>query len=224
MAKVLLVEDDSDIAFTIQTCLEMDLHVVETVDNGIEGAERLRFYKYDLAILDWNVPGITGIEICKRYRSSGGRIPIMILTGRSETVEKIAGLDSGADDYLTKPFDSRELMARVRALMRRPESAVNNLLRVGHLELDMVTHQVTCHGKEVELLPKEFALLQFLMRHPNQVFSQETLLDRVWSSEADATSDALRSTVKRLRKKIEVPGEPSLLSTLRGVGYSLSSG
>lgn len=222
MAKVLLVEDDPDVAFSVAACLQLEQHVVESVTDGKEALDRLRFYQYDLVILDWGLPGMSGLEVCKEFRSRGGKTPILMLTGKAETREKVTGLDSGADDYVTKPFDVDEIIARVRALLRRPEDITGNVLTVGNLTLDTATGHVTRDGMAIKLLPKEFALLSFLMRHVDQVFTGEALLDRVWSSESDATSDALRSTIKRLRKKIDVEGRPSLLQTIPGFGYKLT--
>ncbi|HEY9712601.1 MAG TPA: response regulator transcription factor, partial [Chroococcales cyanobacterium] len=183
--------------------------------------EKLQFYEYDLVVLDWQLPGLEGVDILKEFRSGGGITPVIMLTGKNSISDKETGFDSGADDYLTKPFHMKELSARVRALLRRPSTFVGNVLKAGQLELDPGNFKATKNGAEIKLQPKEFSLLEFFMRHPNQVFNTDTLLNRVWASESDATSDALTTTIKRLRKKIDAEGERSFLTTVHGVGYKM---
>ena len=223
MAKVLIVEDEPDLSDPIRAFLTHEHHLVEVVDNGLEALERLRFYKFDVIILDWMLPGLQGVEVCKQYRASGGSTPILMLTARRQTQEKVLALDAGADDYLTKPFDVYEVSARVRALLRRPAAVSSNLLKVRNIVLETSTFRVTRNDEEVQLLPKECALLEFLMRHPNQVFSAEALLDRVWASDSEASPETIRTYVKRLRQKIDTNGQPSIISTVHGVGYKLES-
>lgn len=220
MAKILFVEDDEGLAESVSDWLRSQHYVVDIVDNGSEGWDRLRLYQYDVAILDWQLPGMSGLEICREYRKSGGQTPILMLTGKGEIQEKEAGLDSGADDYLTKPFDVKELAARLRSLLRRPPVTRTTILKARDIELDPVAIKVTRSGVTIDLPQKEFALLEFFMRHPNQLFSAEALLDRVWSSESEATVDALKSCLKRLRKKLET-GEEEILKNVHGVGYKL---
>jgi len=181
----------------------------------------LKFYQYDVVILDWQLPGMTGIEVIREYRSFGGKTPVLMLTGKSAIPEKEEGFDSGVDDYLTKPFHMKELSARLRALLRRPDTLVSEALQIGALKMDRRTHVVLLDGKEVDLKPTEYALLEFLMRHPGQVFAPEALLDRVWSSQSDASVDALTTCIKRLRKKISSEGQESIIKTIYGVGYKL---
>lgn len=221
MAKVLVIEDEVDFSELIGSWLKNEHYTVETVANGEDGLDRLKFYKYDVIILDWVLPGISGVEVCRAYRSSGGITPILMLTSKKHVDEKEAGLDAGADDYLTKPFELKELSARVRALLRRPSAFSGSVLKVGNLELEPNSFRVTRNGEEISLLPKEFALLEFLMRHPNQVFSAEAILDRVWASESEASPETIRTYIKRLRKKLDVEGKPSMLATVHGVGYKL---
>ena len=221
MAKILIVEDEFDLSEPVRLYLTHDHHLVEVVSDGNEALERLRFYKYDLIILDWMLPGMHGVDVCKTFRSTGGTTPILMLTSRRQTQDKIAGLDAGADDYLTKPFEVAEIAARVRALLRRPQAVTSNVLKIGHLELEPNSFRVTRDGEDVQLLPKEFALLEFFMRHPGQVFSAEALLDRVWSSESEASPETIRTYIKRLRQKIDNPGQPSMINTVHGVGYKL---
>jgi DNA-binding response OmpR family regulator len=194
---------------------------VEWVKNGAEAAERLRLYQYDVAILDWNMPGATGVEVCKQYRANGGAVPIIMLTAREKDHEKVTGLDAGADDYVTKPFSVAELQARIRSALRRQSNVTQNLLEVGDLALDLASGKVMRAGRAIELLPKELALLEFFMRHPGQLFDVHDLLNRVWSSESDASEDAARQGVSRLRKKLDVDGRKAPIATVKGLGYRL---
>jgi DNA-binding response OmpR family regulator len=221
--KILLVEDEPDFSIIIGEWLRNEHHVVEVVETGEEAVDRLKFYKYDIVILDWMLPGLSGLEVCKNYRAGGGTTPILLLTAKKHVDEKEQGLDAGADDYLTKPFEMKELSARIRALLRRPSAFSGSVLQVGSLSLEPTTFKVTRSGEEIPLLPKEFALLEFMMRHPNQVFSAEALLDRVWSSDSEASPETIRTYIKRLRKKIDLEGQQSILSTVHGVGYKLEA-
>lgn len=222
MAKILLVEDDKDLAHIVSDLLAGQNHLVEMVHTGRDGEEQLRFYQFDLVILDWDLPNISGVEICKDFRARGGKTAIIMLTGKGASNDKEQGLDSGADDYLTKPFDLKELAARVRALLRRPAGYAPTKLTARNVELDPAIFKVTRDGEEIRLLPKEFALLEFLMRHKGQVFNAESILNRVWASESDATPEAFRTCLKRLRQKIDVAGQPSIITTVQGLGYRVS--
>lgn len=219
MAKVLLVEDDADLANTVRTTLLFEHHQVELIESGSDADIQLKTFDYDLIILDWGLPGKTGIEICRDFRSAGKKTPILLLTGKDSIADKEIGLDAGADDYLTKPFDMRELSARVRALLRRAAQVTENVLVAGDIALDTIKYRVSKLNNPVDLQPKEFQLLEFFMRHPNQVFSAEALLARVWPSDSEATTEALRTTLKRLRRKVDPDG--TLIRTVHGVGYVL---
>ena len=223
MAKILLVEDDPEIYSGLKSWLEKDLHRVEHTADGQSGLEFLRHYQYDLIILDWQLPRMSGVEICKSFRDSGGVTPVLMLTGRSEMSDKILGFESGADDYLAKPFDLREVSARVKSLLRRPSISIGDELVVRDLVLNIQARRLTKNGKEIPLAKKEFALLELFMKNPNQVFSTNALLDRVWESESDATSDSLRTFIKKLRKKIDDENQESIIRNLPGVGYRLDS-
>jgi DNA-binding response OmpR family regulator len=223
MPKLLLVEDDLDLCSRMVEWLSFEQHTVEVVHDGQEASDRLKLYQYELVILDWQLPKLSGVELCKRFRSSGGKTPILMLTGRTTVDDKEEGLDSGADDYLTKPFHMKELSARIRALMRRPAALSSNILKVGDYTLDTVTKRLTCDGREIDLSPKEYALMEFFMRHPDVVFSQDALLERVWSSESDASIFSVYTAVKTLRKKICPDGVNSILVTVHGMGYRLES-
>ena len=222
MAKILIVEDDEQLSELIVDWLTGEKHTPEAVYEGTEGLQRLKFYKYDVIILDWELPGLSGPEICNQFRQSGGQTPILMLTGKKEVTDKATGLDAGADDYLTKPFHMIELSARLRALLRRASVDVSRtILSAGHISLDPVSRKVTAHGNEIALQPKEYSLLEFLLRHPNQPFSAEAILDRVWSSESDASPDTVRLQIMRLRHKIDAEGKESMVRTIHRVGYML---
>ncbi len=224
MAKILLVEDDTDLSGRVGEWLTFEQHSVESVFDGLEASQRLRIYSYEVVILDWELPKMSGIEVCKEFRGRGGATPILMLTGKGTVTEKEAGLDAGADDYLTKPFHLKELSARIRALMRRPvASYTGSTLKIGLLELDPSTRRVTRSGEELTLLPKEYALLEFFMRHPNEVFSPDALLNRVWNSESDASTDTIYTYIKMLRKKITPEAPASMIKTVHGVGYRLEN-
>jgi OmpR-family two-component system manganese-sensing response regulator len=221
MAKILLVEDEQALAGNISEWLKLEHYIVETVHDGMDAVDRLRFYNFDLIILDWALPGLSGIEVCKKFRSLGGKTPILMLTGKKEIGEKELGLDSGADDYLTKPFHLKELSARLRALLRRQPNLLANSLKCGPLELNLQDHKLTKNGVAIDLLRKEFLLLEFLMRHPNQIFSATAIIDRVWSSSSDVSPDAVRTYVARLRAKIDDAQGQSMIENVHGVGYML---
>lgn len=222
MAKILIIEDDPIIASTVSELLELDGHKTERVHDGLEGLHLLRSSGFDLAIVDWQLPGLVGTELCQRYRASGGKIPILMLTQRSNLIDKETGLDAGADDYLPKPFHIRELAARIRALLRRSSGLFNAKTSTGELVLDYAACSITVRGRKVKLLPREFELLEFLLRHPDTYFSQEKLIDHVWHSSAEVTNEALRTCVSRLRSKLDQPGAPSVIETAKGWGYKIS--
>ena len=222
MTKVLVVEDDQAVAEAILDSLEQLNLTVELVENGIEGGERLTIYYYDLVILDLDLPGKTGMEICREYRAGGGLIPVLMLTASSAKSSIVNGLQSGADDYLTKPFAIEELNARVAALLRRPRAQVPDVITLGNLVFDQTNQKVTKAGCQINLLPKELALLQFFMRHPNQTFSVADLLNRVWSSESDSSDEAVWQSIARLRRKIDDQQGESLIVTVKGMGYKIS--
>lgn len=224
MPKVIVIEDDAGLNRMIREWLVFsERHTVEYAENGSDGLDKLLCSDFDAIVLDWEMPGKSGIEVLREYRSSGGKAPVLMLTGKGGIVDKEAGFDAGADDYLTKPFHMKELSARLRALIRRAGGTVSNVLQLRDISLDPGAFKVTREGKEIQLLPREFALLEFLMRHPDQVFSADTLLNRVWSSDSEATVDAITTCIKRIRKKMDVEGQPSIIKTVHGVGYKMES-
>ena len=221
MAKILLIEDDQTIGESLKLHLQKRGNEVEWVEDGVEGLSRLRFYHYDLALIDWMLPGLAGPEIVKQYRNHGGLSPVMMLTSMNEVNQKIEGLDSGADDYVTKPFSVDEVYARIQALLRRPANIMPAAMRVGNIEIDVGKKVVTRDGVPIKLLPKEFALLEFLLRHADQFFEVNALLDRVWGSESDATDAAVWQAVKRLRNKLDDPSGESIIVNVKGMGYKV---
>jgi DNA-binding response OmpR family regulator len=223
MPRILIIEDDKDVAGLVVDWLKTENYSVEIAHDGEEGTEYLKQKDYDLLILDWSLPGKSGMEICQEYRQRQGKAPILMLTGRGSIADKESGLDSGADDYLTKPFSMRELSARVRALLRRPPVVVSHLLEVGALKMDPIKHTLTKNERPITLLKRDFELLEFLMRHPGEVFSTDALLSRVWSYDQEASADAVRTAVKRLRKKLDESEDEtdSAIENVRRVGYRL---
>lgn len=223
MAKILLVEDDKTIGKLVALQLEREHHLVERVDTGKDALFNLRVHDFDLVILDWMLPDLSGLEVCKGYRDGGGKSPILMLTARGEAQDKVSALDTGADDYLVKPFVPEELLARVRALLRRPNLMTGKQISVQDIILDTASRQITRAGNHVELTAKEFALLELLMRHPNQSFSVEAILDRLWKSETTASLETVRTHVKTLRRKLGDSEESPIIRTKRGLGYRIVS-
>ncbi len=222
MAKFLLVDDDQDLSSTIVISLQSERHTVDAVYCGEDGLELLSLNQYDAMILDLDMPGIGGLEVLTRHRSAGGCTPVLILTGKDRIEEKEKGLDSGADDYLTKPFSLRELSARLRALGRRPQQVVSEKLSYRDIVLDTRSGNLTRAGAEVKLQPRDLALFEFLLRHPKQVFSIDALLSRVWNYDAQATPDGLRSAISRIRKVLDDENSSeSIIENVPKIGYRL---
>lgn len=221
MAKILIVEDEADLAELVKNWLVKDHHLVEIADDGLEALIRMETNNYDVVILDIMLPSVNGMEICKRYRKSGGSAGIIMVTAKGHVDDKETGLDSGADDYMTKPFQLKELAARVRAVLRRNHGQAQDVMRFRDLEIDLNEFKVMKGGHEVHLLPKEFRLLEFFLRHPHQVFSAEDILSSVWESDTEALLDTVRGHITRVRKKLDTAGTPSIIATVYGVGYKL---
>ena len=221
MAKILLIEDDELLAASVRKYLQNRGHEIEWVADGKEGLDRLRFYHYDLAILDWQLPSMDGPNVVKEYRNQGGICPVLMLTGNSEVDQRVAGLDAGADDYLTKPFSIEEVNARIQAILRRPANLFPATLCLGNLEVDIARKSVKRDGIAIKLLPKEFALLEFLLRRADQFFDVNALLSHVWSSESEASEAAVWQVVKRLRQKLDEPDTESIIVNVKGMGYKI---
>ncbi len=220
MAKIIVVEDDFALGTMVQTWLENSQHSVELVNRGDDASALLQTYLYDLIVLDWNLPGKSGVEICRDFRNAGGQTPILMLTSKGSIDAKVEGLFSGADDYLTKPFDMKELAARVIALLRRNSVFKPNRLELGQIVFDSVEHVVLIDGKQVQLLPKEYALLELFLKHPNQLLSSEFILEKIWTSESDTTASTVRAHMYNLRKKLQNVSNP-VIATVHGAGYRL---
>lgn len=221
MSKILIVEDDLEMAAVVKDCLAGPTFTVEMVHTADDATAYLQAVDYDLIILDWELGDKTGLELCRNYRQNGGSASILFLTGKQEIEDKMVGLDSGGDDYLTKPFHPGELIARVRALLRRPSKIEYKPLAVRDLELDFVNHTVKRNGEEIKLYPKEFLLLELFMRNPQRVFSGDYLLSKVWPTDSEASIETVRMTMTRLRQKVESDPNNPMIRTIRGVGYRL---
>lgn len=222
MAKILIVDDDVELAQSVNEFLTMEQHVVDMVHSADEGLDRVKNYNYDLIILDVNLPDGDGMQICQSYREIGGTASVLMLTGQTQIKDKERGLDSGADDYLTKPFHPRELSARLRALMRRSHRSpsLRDQIELKDLVLNLQSKTVTRYGEIISLKPREYALLEFLARNKGVIFSQESILDRVWSSDSDVSPDTVRVHVTHIRKKLGYEGD-SLIRTVHRQGYCI---
>ena len=219
-SRILVVEDDSRVAASVRRALVYEGYEVTVAEDGRTALDQARDEEPDLVLLDVMLPGIDGLEVCRRLRAAGD-MPILMLTARDATADRVLGLDSGADDYLPKPFAYEELLARVRALLRRRAPADEHVLRYADLALDPATREVTRAGRAVHLTALEFDLLQFLLKHPRQVLSRAQLLDAVWGYDTENVSNVVDVYIGYLRTKLEEAGEPRLIQTVRGAGYAL---
>lgn len=221
--RILIVEDEEPLTLLLRYNLEAEGYTVDTVARGDEAEVRLREQVPDLVLLDWMLPGLSGIELCRRLRArrETERLPVIMLTARGEEDERVRGLATGADDYVVKPFSVPELLARVRALLRRAKPGhVATVLRAGDIELDRETRRVRRGGRELHLGPTEFKLLEFLMQSPGRVFTREQLLNGVWGHDVYIDERTVDVHVGRLRKALNRPRQPDPIRTVRGAGYS----
>ena len=220
--RVLVVDDEPDVREALETALELDGHRVTTAGDGLDALTTLGHGDFDAIVLDVLMPRLDGFEVCRRLRATGNRTPILILTARDSEEDTIRGLDLGADDYLVKPFALGELLARVRALLRRTRSAgEDEPVWFAGLSLDPLTHQATRGQRALELTRTEYALLELFLRNPRQVLTRALIMDRIWNYDFGPTSNPLEVYVSYLRRKTEAGGEPRLIQTVRGVGYAL---
>jgi DNA-binding response OmpR family regulator len=222
--RILVVEDEHLIANSIKKGLEQEKYAVDVAYDGNNGFDMAASEDYDAIILDLMLPGMDGITICRELRAKQIHIPILILTAKGQIQDKITGLDSGADDYLTKPFAFEELLARIRALIRRPKETQNMLLAVGDLKLDTKSFEVERNGQKIKLSGKEFALLEYLMRHPRQILTKDQIINHVWDYEANILPNTVEVYIRTLRNKIDIPFNKlkPLIQTIRGFGYKIS--
>ncbi len=218
---ILVIDDEPKITDFLKRGLAYEGYRVSVGANGHEGLQIALHHVPDLVILDIMLPGIDGLEVCRRLREGGGDMPIIMLTAKESIPDRVKGLESGADDYLVKPFALAELVARVRALLRRAKSENSEKLRYAELHLDPSTRQVWRGERELDLTTKEFDLLEIFMRHPQQVLSRGIILDQIWGYDFGGESNIIDVYVRYLRSKMEAQGEPRLIQTIRGVGYAL---
>lgn len=225
--QILLVDDEIEMADPLSRLLMREGYAVDVAHDGRQGALLVEQNHYDLLILDWMLPHESGLDLCQRLRSSGDTTPVLFLTAKDTIDDRVQGLDAGADDYLIKPFELRELLARVRALLRRPaalESAPDLRLRVDDLELDSQNQIAYRKGRAIELSEKESQLLDYFMRQPNQLLTHDQIFQHLWSDGEKPLSNALAAQIRLLRRKIESEGEPPLISTVYGKGYRFGGG
>ena len=218
---ILVVEDEKKVASFVRRGLEAEHYEVDVVYDGETGLSRALTSEYDLVILDVMLPGRNGLDVVRELRARGRSVPILLLTARAGLSDKVSGLDLGADDYLTKPFAFDELLARIRALLRRGAPAAPPVLSVADLTLDPATHSVTRAGQTIDLSPREYALLEFFMRNRGRVLSRTLIAQHVWGIDFDTFTNVIDVYVNYLRRKIDAGFEPKLLHTVRGVGYVL---
>jgi len=218
--RILVIEDEDKILQFLQRGLTYEGYRVEMAADGAAGLALARAEAPDLVILDWMLPGMDGLEVCRRLRA-GGPTPILMLTARESVSDRVLGLDAGADDYLVKPFEFDELLARVRALLRRARPEAADLLAFADLRLDTGTHQAYRGERPIELTAKEYELLDLFMRHPRQVLTREVIFDRVWGYDFGGESNIIEVYIRYLRQKLETTGESRLIHTVRGMGYVL---
>lgn len=216
--RILIIEDDPAILKILQRGLSYEGYVVDIATEGRTGLNLARDHHPDLVILDWMLPGMDGLEVCRRLRT-GGSLPILMLTAKDTIQDRVQGLDAGADDYLVKPFNLDELLARIRALLRRTQTERQQVYKFADLTMDSASRQVTRGDRLVQLTAKEYELLELFLRHPRQVLTREVIFDRVWGYDFGGESNVLEVYIRYLRQKLEAGNELRLIHTVRGVGY-----
>jgi len=220
--RVLIVEDEPDVADIIRRAVRSASWSPAVVGTGREALLALASGAHDLVVLDVGLPDVDGFEVCRRLRGQGGRMPVLLLTARHALRDRVTGLDAGADDYLPKPFDVEELLARLRALARRPPAPLSPTLRLADLELEVATHLVRRGGEELRLTAREYALVEYLMRNSRRVVSRSQILEHVWDDNFDPVGNAVDVLVSRVRRKVDGGRAQALVHTIRGVGYMLT--
>ena len=220
-SNILIVEDEAKLAQFIELELKYEGYQVTVANDGFTGLTMAREIKPDLILLDWMLPGLSGLELCRRLRTTGDKVPVILLTAKDDVTDRVAGLDAGADDYVLKPFSVEELLARVRAHLRRTQEPNPDLLMFDDLSLNRSTREVFRGNREIELTAKEFDLLEYLMAHPRQVLTRDRILETVWGYDFMGDSNIIEVYVRYLRLKLEANQEKRLIQTVRGVGYVL---
>ncbi|NEQ31919.1 MAG: response regulator transcription factor [Leptolyngbya sp. SIO4C5] len=220
-AKILLVEDEEKLAKFVQMELSYEGYEVAVANDGLAGLMAARDQEPNLVILDWMMPGLSGVEVCRRLRSTGSKMPIILMTAKDSIEDRVAGLDAGADDYVVKPFSIEELLARVRAHLRRNEPSEAEIFQFDDLSLNTKTREVFRGQRSIELTAKEFDLLEYLIAHPRQVITRDRILEEVWGYDFMGDSNIIEVYIRYLRLKLEAEGEKRLIQTVRGVGYVL---
>jgi DNA-binding response OmpR family regulator len=216
--RILIVEDETGIAGFLKEGLAEEGFAVDVADDGIKGLELAKINDYDLLLLDWMVPGISGIEICRQVRITNKNVPIIFLTAKDALSDTVFGLEAGADDYIKKPFEFEELLARIRVQLRTVNGE-HSVLNLGDIEMNLDTHRVFRNSKEIELTPKEFSLLEFLIRNKGKVCTRTNIIEHVWDIHFDSDTSVIDVYINFLRKKLEAGKSRNLIQTIRGVGY-----
>lgn len=220
---ILLAEDDNRLGKLMTHLLKKEFHVVDWVKDGKEAYDNARISSYDIIILDWMLPGENGLSICKRLREKGINSGILFVTAKDANEDIVTGLDGGADDYIVKPFEFTELLARIRAISRRKEKQLEESITINDFTLDLNSHELKRNNSIIELTKKEYQLLELLMRNHKQVITREVLFDKLWGFESEVSDNALDALVKLVRKKIDIPGTQSFIQNVRGIGYKVRS-
>ncbi len=219
--KILLIEDDIRLAQFIEMELTCEGYQVSMAHNGLDGLTQARQTQPDLVVLDWMMPGLSGVEICRRLRATGSKVPIILVTAKDEISDRVAGLDAGADDYVIKPFSIEEMLARIRSNLRRTKAEDSDTLQFEDLSLNLRTREILRAGKAIELTVREFELLEYLMTHPQQVMTRDQILENVWGYDFGGDSNVIEVYVRTLRQKLEIDDTCRLIQTVRGIGYVL---
>jgi len=221
--RLLLIEDEERFSEVLAQGLKHKGYAVDTINDGVKGYTRISLHRsdYDLVILDLMLPGMSGLDVCRQMRAEGINTPVLILTARAEEEQKVNLLLAGADDYLVKPFSFEELAARIQAILRRPTESVPTILRLGDIELDPAERTASRDGVPLSLTLKEFGLLEYFLRHPNQLVNREDLIAHLWDFNYESFSNVVDVHIKNLRRKLDMGAEPSILETVRGIGYRL---